>query len=166
MTSSDCSSCLRIWSDHLKRLQQPMSGLFLASQSAGSIVVIHTLEFQPFSFSFSAQDLCQKVGKLFYVKSCVLKFDEITPKPVADPGFSRGGGVNPPGGAWTRQIFPKTAWNRKNLDAQGGACVPHAPPRSANANNTENVLSICKSVFYTEIYFIKSFDLLFNKWVY
>ena len=49
--------------------------------------------------------------------------------PVADPGFSRGGGgVNPPGGAWTRQIFPKTAWNRKNLDAQGGACVPHAPP--------------------------------------
>ena len=52
---------------------------------------------------------------------------------VADPGFSRGGGVNPPGGAWTRQIFPKTAWNRKNLDAQGGACVPHAPPRSANA---------------------------------
>ena len=47
---------------------------------------------------------------------------------VADPGFSRGGGVNPPGGAWTRQIFPKTAWNRKNLDAQGGACVPHAPP--------------------------------------
>ena len=52
--------------------------------------------------------------------------------PVADPGFSRGGGVNPPGGAWTRQIFPKTAWNRKNLDAQGGACVPHAPPRSAN----------------------------------
>ena len=44
------------------------------------------------------------------------------------------GGVNPPGGAWTRQIFPKTAWNRKNLDAQGGACVPHAPPRSANDN--------------------------------
>ena len=39
---------------------------------------------------------------------------------VADPGFSRGGGVNPPGGAWTRQIFPKTAWNRKNLDARGG----------------------------------------------
>ena len=42
--------------------------------------------------------------------------------------FPEGGGVNPPGGAWTRQIFPKTAWNRKNLDAQGGACVPHAPP--------------------------------------
>ena len=34
--------------------------------------------------------------------------------------FPEGGGVNPPGGAWTRQIFPKTAWNRKNLDAQGG----------------------------------------------
>ena len=50
---------------------------------------------------------------------------------VADPGFSRGGGVNPPGGAWTRQIFPKTAWNRKNLDAQGGR-ASLTPPRSAN----------------------------------
>ena len=48
------------------------------------------------------------------------------------------GGVNPPGGAWTRQIFPKTAWNRKNLDAQGGACVPHAPPRSANEQGIWN----------------------------
>ena len=47
---------------------------------------------------------------------------------VADPGFSRGGGVNPPGGAWTRQIFPKTAWNRKNLDAQGGGVRPSRPP--------------------------------------
>ena len=51
------------------------------------------------------------------------------------------GGVNPPGGAWTRQIFPKTAWNRKNLDAQGGACVPHAPPpRSANDMNYASAL--------------------------
>ena len=41
--------------------------------------------------------------------------------------FPRGGGREPSRGAWTRQIFPKTAWNRKNLDAQGGACVPHAP---------------------------------------
>ena len=39
------------------------------------------------------------------------------------------GGVNPPGGAWTRQIFPKTAWNRKNLDAQGGGGArPSRPP--------------------------------------
>ena len=30
------------------------------------------------------------------------------------------GGREPSRGAWTRQIFPKTAWNRKNLDAQGG----------------------------------------------
>ena len=37
------------------------------------------------------------------------------------------GGVNPPGGAWTRQIFLKTAWNRKNLDAQGG-CASLTPP--------------------------------------
>ena len=45
----------------------------------------------------------------------------------------------PKGGAWTLQggggvntqfcqILPKTAWNWKNLDAEGGACVPHAPP--------------------------------------
>ena len=52
---------------------------------------------------------------------------------VTDPGF-------PQGGAWTLQggggvntqfcrILPKTAWNWKNLDAEGGgACVPHAPP--------------------------------------
>ena len=55
------------------------------------------------------------------------------PSSVADPGFSRGGGVNPPVGAWTRQIFPKTAWNRKNLDARGGRASLTPPPRSANA---------------------------------
>ena len=54
---------------------------------------------------------------------------------VTDPGFPQGGG------AWTLQgggvntqfcrILPKTAWNWKNLDAEGGACVPHAPLRSA-----------------------------------
>ena len=56
---------------------------------------------------------------------------------VVDLGFPRDGGVNPPG-AWTHNfanVFLKTAWNRKNLDAGGGACIPHAPPppfRSAN----------------------------------
>ena len=48
--------------------------------------------------------------------------------------FPKGGGVNPPrGGVNTQfcQILPKTAWNWKNLDAEGGACVPHAPLRSA-----------------------------------
>ena len=37
------------------------------------------------------------------------------------PGFPRGGGAN----IWFCQIFPKTASNRKNLDAQGGACPSH-----------------------------------------
>ena len=45
---------------------------------------------------------------------------------VADPG-SRG--ANSPGGANIRfcQIFPKTAWNRKNLDPRRG-CASLAPP--------------------------------------
>ena len=40
--------------------------------------------------------------------------------PVADPGFPRGGGANPLG-ANIRfcQIFPKTAWNGKNLYSGG-----------------------------------------------
>ena len=64
----------------------------------------------------------------------VLKYNKDSQTSGGSRIFPRGG-VNPPGGAWTRQIFPKTAWNRKNLDAQGGACVPHAPPpRSANAD--------------------------------
>ena len=42
--------------------------------------------------------------------------------------ISRGGGVS----SWFYQISPKTAWNRKNLDARGGVCVPHAPLRSTN----------------------------------
>ena len=41
---------------------------------------------------------------------------------VADLGFPRDVGVNPPGGANIRfcQIFPKTAWNWKNLAVGGG----------------------------------------------
>ena len=49
---------------------------------------------------------------------------------MADPGFPRGGGANWGGGNNTRQIFLKTAWNWRNLDARG---VPRAPLRSANA---------------------------------
>ena len=47
---------------------------------------------------------------------------------MTDPGFPRGRGAKSPGGADIRfcQIFPKTAWNWKNLDPQGGASV--APP--------------------------------------
>ena len=42
---------------------------------------------------------------------------------MEDPGFPRGGGANSPGGGANIrfcQIFPKTAWNWKNLD-RGGA---------------------------------------------
>ena len=53
---------------------------------------------------------------------------------VADPGFPRGWGANPPGGANIRfcQNFPKTAWNWKNLDGGGG----RRPLRSTNAEGT------------------------------
>ena len=78
---------------------------------------------------FSLQQKGQFKHELYAPNSLV-----IWSSPVADPGFSRGGGVNPPGGAWTRQIFPKTAWNRKNLDAQGGGVRPSRPPRSANVH--------------------------------
>ena len=44
---------------------------------------------------------------------------------VADPGFSRGGGVNTPN-------FPENCMKSKEFGRPGGACVPHAPPRSAN----------------------------------
>ena len=53
--------------------------------------------------------------------------------PVADPGFPRGGGANSPGGSANIRfchIFPKTAWNWKNL-GRGGArpsCPPLDPP--------------------------------------
>ena len=50
---------------------------------------------------------------------------------VTDPGFPQGGGVNPPrGGVNTQfcQILPKTAWNWKNLDAEGGGVRPSRPP--------------------------------------
>ena len=49
---------------------------------------------------------------------------------VADPGFPRGGGANPKGGAPTLfgQFFPKTAWKWRNFGPEGGARVPRAPP--------------------------------------
>ena len=40
---------------------------------------------------------------------------------VADPGFSRGGGVNTPN-------FPENCMKSKEFGRPGGACVPHAPP--------------------------------------
>ena len=52
--------------------------------------------------------------------------------PAADPGFPQGGAPTPQGGANIPfcQIFPKTAWNWKNLGARGGG-RPCTPPKSA-----------------------------------
>ena len=57
---------------------------------------------------------------------------------VEDSGFLQGGGANSPGEGGSNirfcQIFPKTAWNWKNLDPPGGgARVPRTPLRSATA---------------------------------
>ena len=52
--------------------------------------------------------------------------------PVADPGFSRGGGVNPSRGGVNTPNFPENCMKSKEFGRPGGACVPHAPPRSAN----------------------------------
>ena len=47
---------------------------------------------------------------------------------VADPGFSRGGGVNPPGGGVNTPNFPENCMKSKEFGRPGGgACVPHAP---------------------------------------
>ena len=50
---------------------------------------------------------------------------------VADPGFPRGGGANSPGGGANIRfchIFPKTAWNWKNLGPRGRGRASLAPP--------------------------------------
>ena len=51
--------------------------------------------------------------------------------PVADPGFPRGGGANPKGGAPTYYLANfsrKLHENEEILGQRGGARVPRAPP--------------------------------------
>ena len=58
--------------------------------------------------------------------------------------FPRGGGVNPPGGREHAKFSRKLHEIERIWTPRGGACVPHAPPRSANANifyNTDEHLS-------------------------
>ena len=59
------------------------------------------------------------------VKQC-----KIVPKPVADPGFPRGGGANPKGGRqpiiWS--IFPENCMKMKKFWARGGGARPSRPP--------------------------------------
>ena len=61
---------------------------------------------------------------------------------VADPGFSRGGGREPSRGGVNTPNFPENCMKSKEFGRPGGgACVPHAPPRSANADeNMKTVL--------------------------
>ena len=66
--------------------------------------------------------------------SIVANFQVSKEKPVVDPGFLRGGGANPPGGANIRfrQNFPKNCMKLKEFGPPGGreAC-PSRPLRSA-----------------------------------
>ena len=66
---------------------------------------------------------------------------------AADPGFPRGGGGGcqlPRGGTNIRfcQIFPKTAWNRKNLGARGGRGAPCASPKSATELRLTTIIKL------------------------
>ena len=49
---------------------------------------------------------------------------------VADPGFPRGGGANPKGGAPTYYLanFSRKLHENEEIWGQGGARVPRAPP--------------------------------------
>ena len=47
--------------------------------------------------------------------------------PVADPGFSRGGGANSKRSYYLAIFFPKTTWNWKNYDKQGEERVWRPP---------------------------------------
>ena len=51
---------------------------------------------------------------------------------MADPGFSRGGGVNPPGGGMNTPNFPENCMKSKEFGCPGGGVRPSCPPRSAN----------------------------------
>ena len=76
-----------------------------------------------------------QVGCQVWTTDLVLGHGDRPARPVADPGFPRGGGDNSPQGGGNIQfcqIIPKTAWNRKNLDTRGR--VPRPPPPSKSAN--------------------------------
>ena len=48
---------------------------------------------------------------------------------VADPGFSRGGGVNPPGGGGVNTPnFPENCMKSKEFGCPGGGVRPSRPP--------------------------------------
>ena len=67
---------------------------------------------------------------------------------MADPGFPRGGGANSPGGGTNIrfcQIFPKTAWNWKNLGPRGGGRTSLVPPLDLPLR-TSLSLTVCWSL--------------------
>ena len=67
---------------------------------------------------------------------------------VADPGFPQGGGANSPGGHQHTILpnFPKNCMKLKEFGSQG-ACIPHAPLRSAAAYGC--VFRLARALFGT-----------------
>ena len=91
-----------------------------------------------FSIGQSGTEPSASMAYLCDFQASILTRTHMHPKSVADPGFSRGGGVNPPGGVNTPN-FPENCMKSKEFGLPGGACVPHAPPRSANALDNRNI---------------------------
>ena len=75
---------------------------------------------------------------------------------VADPGFSRGGGANSPGGRQHTILltFPKNCMKLKEFGPPGGARIPRAPLRSVTDYGN---LVIILSAKIWHIYFIHLF---------
>ena len=54
--------------------------------------------------------------------------NEIRTKPVADPGFSRGGGREPSRGGVNTPNFPENCMKSKEFGRPGGGVRPSRPP--------------------------------------
>ena len=89
---------------------------------------------------------CSKVHKVYKARLKILS------STGADPGFSVGGGANPPGGTniWFFQNFPKTAWNWENFGPYfEGAHAEGAPldPSLVNFRMSYFLRPTCKTSY-------------------
>ena len=91
-------------------------------------------------FHSAIKNHCSKVKKFGY-NECLLTssvlhlftiifYYSLQVEPVADPGFPRGGGANPKGGAPTYYLanFSRKLHENEEILGQRGGHVPRAPP--------------------------------------